>query len=74
MIVCLCEGISERTIELAAKGGAKSVEEVSIRCGAGTGCGACHEQILEIISQRITVEEAKPCGIRPLGSSDTKRS
>lgn len=28
--------------------GASSVEDVGNACGAGTGCGACHEDIVRI--------------------------
>lgn len=51
MIVCLCNGVSERTVESAIHEGARSVAEVSLQCGAGAGCGACHCQISEQIDR-----------------------
>lgn len=51
MIVCLCEGVSDREIKSAAKSGARSLKQVTRSCGAGGGCGACHRQIEEIVDQ-----------------------
>lgn len=47
MIVCLCHGVSERTVDSCVDAGAKTVEEVGLMSGAGMGCGACHCQIKE---------------------------
>jgi bacterioferritin-associated ferredoxin len=48
MIVCLCYGKSEREVDAAIRAGADSVEAVGDRCGgAGTGCGACVEEIAQ---------------------------
>jgi bacterioferritin-associated ferredoxin len=47
MIVCLCHGKSERDVEAAIREGADSVEAVGDRCGAGTGCGACVDEIAQ---------------------------
>lgn len=50
MIVCLCRGVSDRSVRLAVIQGARSVDEVSAVCGAGVGCGGCHETIGEILA------------------------
>ena len=49
MFVCLCRVVSHRQVESAVDKGATTVEQVGKQCGAGTGCGACHEQIQDII-------------------------
>ncbi|MCA9488784.1 MAG: (2Fe-2S)-binding protein [Myxococcales bacterium] len=41
MILCLCEGVSDRTIDEAIRAGARSVRQVTRATGAGTGCGSC---------------------------------
>lgn len=49
-LVCSCFGVSEDTIEDAARCGiAVTVEQVGDHCGAGTGCGSCRMLIREII-------------------------
>jgi bacterioferritin-associated ferredoxin len=60
MIVCLCRRVSDRTIRAAVAGGARTVEEVGQACRAGTGCGACHEYIAEVIHERSVAE--RTCG------------
>jgi bacterioferritin-associated ferredoxin len=52
MIVCICKRVSHRQVEAAIDSGAETVEEVGKACGAGTGCGACREQISEFIEAR----------------------
>jgi bacterioferritin-associated ferredoxin len=49
MLVCLCKGVSDRTIAAAIDAGADTVEAVGAVCGAGTGCGGCQEEILHMI-------------------------
>ena len=51
MIVCLCEGLSERHIREQVASGARSVREVAEVCGAGTHCGMCRRQVHGIIEQ-----------------------
>lgn len=47
MIVCLCHPTSDRDVDAIIDDGARTVEEISRRCGAGTGCGACVGEIRE---------------------------
>lgn len=51
MIVCICRGVSDRSVRLAIMQGARSVDDVASACGAGTGCGACHEAIEHMTSE-----------------------
>lgn len=47
--VCLCHGITERTIREAAAAGARSVPELSAMTGCGTGCGSCVELAEQVL-------------------------
>jgi bacterioferritin-associated ferredoxin len=49
MIVCLCKGVSSRTILDEVRRGCRSVSDVARACQAGTGCGACVRQIKDLI-------------------------
>ena len=51
MIVCLCKVVTNHDIESAIGQGAHSLDHVGQRCGAGTGCGACHEYIEAMIER-----------------------
>lgn len=49
MYVCLCKGVSNRTIRRCVGEGASSVAEIGRACGAGTVCGACKPDIEVLI-------------------------
>lgn len=51
MILCLCQGVSDRVVRLAVVNGADSVDAVGDRCGAGTDCGSCRHAIEEIVDE-----------------------
>jgi assimilatory nitrate reductase electron transfer subunit len=48
-VVCLCNGVTARSIGEAAEAGCETVDEVGARTRAGTGCGGCRERIQELI-------------------------
>ena len=52
MIVCLCHPTSDRDVDSMIDDGARTVEEISRRCGAGTGCGACLSELRERLEMR----------------------
>ena len=49
MIVCLCEGVSDRRVRQEVKSGAKTWREVERRCGAGGSCGMCRPMVRDLI-------------------------
>ena len=51
MIVCLCQGVSDKKVRRAVAEGATSRKKVTRACGAGAGCGGCHSSIREIIDE-----------------------
>jgi len=51
MVVCLCQGVSEKDVRESIAGGATTRKKVTRACGAGAGCGGCHESIREIIRE-----------------------
>ena len=57
MLVCLCFPTSDRDIESAIEEGAQTVAEIGRRCGAGTGCGACVDELRD----RLTAKGANVC-------------
>jgi bacterioferritin-associated ferredoxin len=57
MILCICRGVSEREVSEAVRCGARTLEEVSIRCdGAGGDCGSC----LAFIERHLEVPRDQP--------------
>ena len=57
MLVCHCNGVSERQIRKAVRNGADSLHSVGRACGAGTCCGGCSSEILEIIERESPARE-----------------
>jgi bacterioferritin-associated ferredoxin len=53
MIVCVCDGASDRQVASAILHGANSLTDLQ-RSGIGTGCGACHE----VLENRVRSGEA----------------
>jgi len=49
MIICQCNGISDRTIRKAVRNGASNRSDIVRACTAGTACGGCAPAIDEII-------------------------
>ena len=45
MFVCICAAVPDTEIRSCVADGASTIEEVGDACGAGTGCGSCHEKI-----------------------------
>ncbi len=50
MIVCLCKGVSSRTILSEVRRGNCTVKGIARSCRAGTDCGSCVGQIRELIN------------------------
>ena len=49
MMVCQCNGVSDRAIRKAVRKGASNVSQVGMRTGAATCCGGCLDSVKAII-------------------------
>ena len=49
MYVCVCKAVVDHEVRRAIQGGAGTVAEVTLACGAGGDCGACRGMIEEMI-------------------------
>jgi bacterioferritin-associated ferredoxin len=49
MLICHCNGVSDRTVRRVVREGARTVSEVGHACGAGTCCRGCSGSIGKII-------------------------
>ena len=49
MFVCHCRAVTDRTIKGEIEAGAASVDELAVRCGAGSRCGGCIESIERLL-------------------------
>lgn len=62
MLVCQCNGVSDRAIRKAVRKGAKSVSQVGSRTGAATCCGGCLDSVKAIIRSESGHSESKSAG------------
>jgi len=69
MLVCHCNGVSDRTIRKVVRQGAASAREVARACGAGACCGGCTDVVREIIHAETTAERASDIPIMAAGHS-----
>jgi bacterioferritin-associated ferredoxin len=51
MLVCHCNGVTERRVRAAVQSGACTLRDVARSCGAGASCGGCRPEIARILSQ-----------------------
>ncbi|MGE0548921.1 MAG: bacterioferritin-associated ferredoxin [Kofleriaceae bacterium] len=57
MLICLCHPTSDRDVDAAIDEGARTVQDIARRCGAGSGCGACIEELRD----RLNAKGANNC-------------
>jgi bacterioferritin-associated ferredoxin len=58
MFVCMCRSVTEAHIRACISAGASTVEELSERSLAGTGCGGCLETVELILEGGAVLELA----------------
>ena len=57
MLVCQCNGVSDRAIRRAVRKGAQTTEDVGFACGAGPCCGGCIPLIEKLIRHESSRRE-----------------
>ena len=60
MLICHCKAVNEATIRAAVLAGARDIEGLGRRCGAGTGCGGCAPALLELLAEHHDRRDADP--------------
>jgi bacterioferritin-associated ferredoxin len=58
VLVCICHPANDRDIDECIREGARTVEDVGAMCGAGTGCGACRDELRERLERAGAGDEA----------------
>ncbi|HEY1058235.1 MAG TPA: (2Fe-2S)-binding protein [Limnobacter sp.] len=59
MIVCICANVSDRTIAQAVREGCQSVEDITMKTGACSGCGQCRGHCQAELQAHAAVAQAK---------------
>lgn len=67
MIVCVCEGVSDREINANIQAGVRSLQELGRRCRAGLDCGRCREMIRGMLGEPPRKRSSDCASQRPVG-------
>lgn len=51
MYVCLCVPVSDRDVRSAIDHGSRTIRELGERCGAGTICGGCLDELRALLKE-----------------------
>jgi len=51
MIVCVCEGVSDRDVRAAATRGAENLDAIRRDCRAGGDCGMCRPELRKLLRE-----------------------
>ena len=59
MYVCSCRAVTDRTVKAAIASGARTIEQVAERCGAGGRCGGCWPVLNELLEASAASDDAR---------------
>ncbi len=52
MIICLCEGVTDRDVRDAARRGAANLDDLVQTCRAGGDCGQCRADLRRLLREQ----------------------
>lgn len=70
MIVCICKGISDKTIRFLVQNGAKCLRDVMMKCNAASDCGSCACDVKALVEKFKAEEAEQPA--QPLTSASNE--
>ena len=53
MYVCMCNGVTDSAIRLAALAGVRTLGELAMSTGCGAGCGCCSETAESVLREAV---------------------
>ncbi len=59
MYVCLCKGVTDKTIRQAADDGVTSMRELRALYGVGSQCGSCTSCARDVLSEHLATRQQK---------------
>ena len=54
VLICHCEGVRAEEIRTVVRVGARSVDDVTVACGAGGRCGGCLPAVADIVERELS--------------------
>lgn len=62
MIICICANVSDRTISEAVRSGCTSVDDITMKTGACSGCGQCRMHCQSEVEAHNTLVQVSEMG------------
>lgn len=59
MLLCLCKGVSDKTVRWLVQNGSACTKDVMAKCRAGTDCGTCIPELKALVEK--TKAEGQDC-------------
>jgi bacterioferritin-associated ferredoxin len=56
MFVCSCKAVTDRTVRAAIASDARTIDDLAVRCGAGSKCGGCWPELRRLLDETSTVD------------------
>ena len=57
MYICHCRAVTDASIRSAIDAGARTIDEVSAHCRAGTGCRGCWPALFALLETGLDLDE-----------------
>ena len=73
MLVCQCNGVSDRAIRRAVRKGAATIEDIGYACGAGACCGGCIPLIEKLIVHESSRREQQTTATPPTSTAQVQQ-
>lgn len=54
--MCSCRAVTDRTIRAAIADGATTIEQIALKCGAGSLCQGCWPALSELLAEQPVKE------------------
>jgi len=67
--VCLCRAVTDRKVRKSIRRGARTVEDIGVACGAGTGCGGCRPELEALLRDPRVDDDVVAVGADPTGGA-----
>jgi bacterioferritin-associated ferredoxin len=59
MWVCHCRAVTDSMVRQVIEAGADNENEIGEECGAGTGCGSCHDELRRLCEESARFAAAR---------------
>jgi bacterioferritin-associated ferredoxin len=59
VVICHCRAVNDQTIRATVLAGARDVDDIASRCGAGGHCGSCVPAVLAVLDEHLATVDLR---------------